>query len=262
MAKKATLLIVDRERILVDLLMRALSSPELAVLGATTADEAVNLIDLHGPDLVVIDASIQNGLPLISSLKSSNPKSKIVAITADNELAKRMGSMSIENVDRNAGLDMLVNTIKKHVDADLSRLVQSRIHVLVADDEAELVEVLSRYLISHGYSVTVAKNGRQAVERADSDPSIQIILLDVSMPEMGGMEALSIIVSRDPRPNVIMMTAVADREIARQAMKMGAFDYILKPFDFASIDASIVACLSYSEYQKQPWWKRLTSKSN
>jgi len=42
-------------------------------------------------------------------------------------------------------------------------------------------------------------------------------------------------------------------------MRIGAFDYIVKPFDFGSMESSIDACLSYSEYQKQPWWKRLTS---
>ena len=56
----------------------------------------------------------------------------------------------------------------------------------------------------------------------------------------------------------IMMTAIADREIAKQAIKMGAFDYIVKPFDFVAIESSIAACISYSEYQKRPWWKRLT----
>ena len=58
---------------------------------------------------------------------------------------------------------------------------------------------------------------------------------------------------------VIIMTAVADREIARQAMRNGAFDFIVKPFDLGAMESSIDACLSYSEYQKQPWWKRLTS---
>jgi response regulator of citrate/malate metabolism len=42
-------------------------------------------------------------------------------------------------------------------------------------------------------------------------------------------------------------------------MRIGAFDYIVKPFDFGSMESSIDACLSYSEYQKQSWWKRLTS---
>jgi DNA-binding NtrC family response regulator len=85
-------------------------------------------------------------------------------------------------------------------------------------------------------------------------------LLDVSMPVMGGMEVLREVMNLDPHPNVIMMTAVTDREIARQAMKIGAFDYIVKPFDFRVIEASITACLSHIEYSKQPWWKRLTGR--
>src|SRR4051794_20467674 len=71
MANKATILIVDREKILVDLLARALSSPELSVLGTTSAEDAARLIELHGPDLVVIDPAVQNGLPLISGIRSS-----------------------------------------------------------------------------------------------------------------------------------------------------------------------------------------------
>lgn len=261
MAKKSTIIIIDREKILVDLLTRALSSAELVVLGATTADDAVRLLDLHGPDLVVIDPAINNGISLLASLISSPIKVKTVALTSGEDMAQRARSLGADAlVDRNSGLDALVTAIRNHVDADLSSFSKDSVRVLVADDEEGLRNLLSDYLGARGYSTVFARNGKEAMERLQADPSIQIVLLDVSMPEMGGMEALSLIMARDPHPNVIMMTAVADREIARQAMKTGAFDYILKPFDFAGIEASIVACLSHSEYQKQPWWKRLTRR--
>jgi CheY-like chemotaxis protein len=257
---KTTILIVDREKILVDLLIRSLSTPELTVLGATTAEDAIKLVDLHGPDLVVIDPSIPTGLQLVSSLRSSPNKTKIVAITATEELAARVRSIGIDAVvDRNSGLDALVSAIRNHIDADISSLQQG-VRVLVTDDEEGLRNVLSEFLRGQGYSVVFATNGLEAVERVESDPTIQIVLMDVNMPRMGGMEALGRIMSRDPHPNVIMMTAVADRDIARQAMKTGAFDYVLKPFDFPAIEASITACMSHSEYQKQPWWKRLTRR--
>jgi len=74
---------------------------------------------------------------------------------------------------------------------------------------------------------------------------------------MGGLEALKSIMASDPHPNVIMITSVADREIAQQARKTGAFDYILKPFNLSAVEASITACLSRSAYKKQKsWWKR------
>jgi len=261
MAKKATLVIVDREKIIVDLLTRALATAKLAVFGTTTAEAAAKLIDLHGADVLVIDPSIQNGLALASSVRANFKNTKIIAITGSDDLRQSAHAQGIEAiVDRNSGLDALSATIQRYVDADLSGLDRSGVRVLVADDEEALCNVLSEFLAGRGYSVTLAKNGREAVERVSADRNIQIVLLDVAMPEMGGIEALNIIMSRDPHPNVIMMTAVADREIARQAMRTGAFDYIIKPLDFAAIESSITACLSHSEYQKQPWWKRLTGR--
>ncbi|HLH32667.1 MAG TPA: response regulator [Terriglobia bacterium] len=260
MAKKATILIVDKEKILVDLLIRALSSADLSVVGATSADEGARLIDLHAPDLIVIDPSLQNGLPLLASLGSSEAKSKIIVVAASDEIRARATDIGVPTiVDRDAGFDALVAAIRGQLPSDLKILgSDNSIHVLVCDDEEELRTLLSEFLKTRGYAVGMAANGREAVEYIRNHPETKIALLDVSMPVMGGMEALSQIMQSDPHPHVLMMTAVADREIARQAMKTGAFDYILKPFDFGAIESSITACLSHFEYQKQPWWKKFT----
>ena len=82
MAKKATILIVDKEKLLVDLLIRSLSSPEIAVVGTTSADEGVRLHDLHAPDLLVIDPSVQNGIALMAGVRSGPIQAKIVAVAA------------------------------------------------------------------------------------------------------------------------------------------------------------------------------------
>src|SRR5262249_25103443 len=152
-----------------------------------------------------------------------------------------------QTVDRNAGLDALVAAIRGALPAQFSQLGRdNRVSVLIVDDEDDIRNLLSQFLSSRGYAVSFATNGHDAVLAVDKKPAPEIVLLDVSRPVMGGMEALSHIMSLEQHPSVIMMTAVADREIARQAMKTGAFDYILKPFDFAAIEASITACLSYS----------------
>jgi DNA-binding NtrC family response regulator len=260
MAQKATILIVDKEKILVDLLVRALTSPDISVFGTTSADEGARLVDLHGPDLLVIDPSIQNAQPLMASVRSGQFKAKIVAVAGDNESRGQVQALNIETiVDRNAGWEALVAAIRAALPANLRISGQTELaSILIVDDEEDIRTVLEEYLKPRGYKVSFAKNGLEALERIQQDASIQIVMLDVSMPLMGGMEALNQIMNHDPHPNVIMLTALADREIARQAMKIGAFDYILKPFDFAAIETSIAACVSYSEYQKRPWWKRLT----
>src|SRR5580700_8399738 len=98
MAKKATILIVNKEKILVDLLIRSLSSFELAVFGATSADEGGRLVALHGPDLLVIDPSIENGIPLLSSVRSGPYKAKVIAVTASEEMRKTVQGLGIETV--------------------------------------------------------------------------------------------------------------------------------------------------------------------
>jgi DNA-binding NtrC family response regulator len=257
---KSTILVVDKEKIIVDLLVRALSSDDVGAFGTTSAEDALRLLDMSPPTLVVVDPSVSNGPALLEAIVRS--KAKAVVVSGSEEMAGRAVAAGLPNiVDRNAGLDALVLSIRRALDAPIKVLGRDDgIPILVVDDEDEIRNVLCEFLIGKGYNVRTGKNGYEAVTAVNDDPSLQVVLLDVSMPKMGGMEALSHIMDRDNPPSVIMMTAVADREVARQAMKTGAFDYILKPFDFASIDASIVACISQKEFQKQPWWKRLTRR--
>ena len=261
MAKKAVILVVDKERMFVDLLTRALASNELSTLGTTSYDEAITLFDLYGPDLVVVDPTISNGFVFVDKVLKSK-QSKLLVVGADEDVFRRAASLGIENtVARADGLDALASAIRRVLGTDLAVMgKRDGLHMLVCDDELEIRHVLSEFLSDKGYSVKTATNGKEAINGVDDDPQLQVVLLDVSMPIMGGMEALALIMAREKRPNVIMMTAVADREVARQALKLGAFDYILKPFNFAAIETSIVACLSHSEYEKQPWWKKLTRR--
>ena len=256
---KKTILIVDQDKILVDLLIRALSPNDLSVLGTTSADEAAHLLDLHSPDLLVIDPAIPNGIQLLQSVRSGGFKLRIVAVAASGEVRDRARAIGIETIiERDGGLKALVSAIRSGLGADV--LIMGReesVRVLIAEDAEEIRDMLSEFLIGKGYTVSFAKNGREAIQQLKSDPALQIILLDVSMPEMGGLEALKSIMASDPHPNVIMITSVADSEIAQQTLKTGAFDYILKPFSLDAAEASITACLSRVAYKKQKsWWKR------
>jgi DNA-binding NtrC family response regulator len=256
---KRTILIVDQNKILVDLLICALSSNDLSMLGATSADEAARLLDLQAPDLLVIDPAIPYGIQLLDSVRSGGLKTKVVAVAASGEVRDQVRAIGIDTiVERNNGLEGLVAAIRSLSGADVFIMGrEDSVHVLIADDQEHIRDVLSEFLIHKGFTVSFAKNGREAIQQVKSDPALQIVLLDVSMPEMGGLEALKAIMASDPHPNAIMITSVADREIARQALKTGAFDYILKPFNLDTVEASIAACLSRTAYKKQKsWWKR------
>jgi two-component system, chemotaxis family, chemotaxis protein CheY len=256
-AKKDTVLIVDQDKIVVDLLIRDLTSEDLAVVGATSLDEAVRLIDMHRPAFLVIDAEIPNCIPFLNSVRTEKVKLKILAVKAADHARVKLQSMGIDTVDKGTGLEELVTAIRILIGADRMIGEHDRgAHVLVADDSDEMRVTLTAFLLRKGFVVSSAKNGREAVEQVKKDSRLQIALLDVSMPEMGGLDALKEIKKLNSDINVIVMTAVNDSQVARLAVESGAFDYILKPFSFDQMESSIAACLHHQEYEKKKsWWK-------
>ncbi len=90
--------------------------------------------------------------------------------------------------------------------------------------------LLQRILEGAGYQVTTAANGKEALYQVSLGKT-EVVLLDIKMPEMSGLEALSRLTAEPPDTCAIMVTSVADTQTAIEAMKLGAYDYILKPFD-------------------------------
>ncbi len=107
-------------------------------------------------------------------------------------------------------------------------------HVLVIDDEKGLREMLHYALTERGYDVATAENGRAAVEQARSR-TFDLALCDIMMPIMGGMETLRALKRDHPAMEVIMVTGFATQETAAESLKLGAFDYIAKPYDLDTL---------------------------
>lgn len=107
--------------------------------------------------------------------------------------------------------------------------------VLIVDDEIEVCKVLQYFLTMKGYEVDTASDGATAIRKVkESRP--HIVLLDIKMPGMGGLDVLKKIKAVDPSIGVIMISAVTDNELAKSAMKLGAYDYITKPVDFEYLE--------------------------
>ncbi len=100
--------------------------------------------------------------------------------------------------------------------------------ILVVDDDAELRDNLCEILTEAGFATVPAESGEQALELLE--PSVDLILLDMIMPGIGGSAALPLLKQRDPSLRIIMVTAFATIENAVEAMRRGADDYVTKPF--------------------------------
>ena len=101
--------------------------------------------------------------------------------------------------------------------------------ILVVDDEESMRDVLRRILSAEGYSVSLAENGKRALAILEKE-RFDFVLCDIRMPEMGGLELLREIMSRKIPGTAIMMSAFGTVQTAVEAMKLGAYDYISKPF--------------------------------
>ena len=135
--------------------------------------------------------------------------------------------------------------------------------ILVVDDEAPVREVLTEYFTTEGYAVEGAGSGAEALTvvrggRAD------LVLLDVRMPALDGVQVLRKIREINEDVPVIMVTANEDVGLAKETLRLGAFDYVAKPFDFDYLDRAVAAGLARAG-EKAPAghapeddpWKRL-----
>ena len=106
----------------------------------------------------------------------------------------------------------------------------SEFKVLLVDDETDFVETLVKRLRKRKLDVRAASSGQQALDMLSESPS-DVVVLDVKMPDMDGIETLRRIKKIAPSVEVVMLTGHANVEVAMQGMELGAFDYLMKPID-------------------------------
>jgi len=120
------------------------------------------------------------------------------------------------------------------------------LRILVADDEPDIVLVLSDRLLARGHEVTSAGDGEAALTALESKP-VDLVFLDVEMPRLSGIEALRQIRQRWPDLPVVILTGHGTIRLAVEAMKEGAVDFITKPFESSQLDSVITKAMERNE---------------
>ncbi|MFQ6067017.1 MAG: sigma-54-dependent transcriptional regulator, partial [bacterium] len=114
--------------------------------------------------------------------------------------------------------------------------------ILVVDDEQAILEFLSRSLGGEGYQVLVVDNGERALAKVREEKP-EVVLLDIRMPGMDGIETLGRIREFDKESSIILLTAYGSMDTVVEAMKLGAYDYITKPFELEKLKSLIKGAL-------------------
>ncbi|HME97101.1 MAG TPA: response regulator [Methylomirabilota bacterium] len=115
--------------------------------------------------------------------------------------------------------------------------------ILVVDDEPEVRKLMEHFLTDRGYQVRLAANGREGLAAIDSFAP-DVVLLDMHMPEMDGLETLKELAVRAPGLPVIMVTVNEDVQTTSQLLQLGAADYVPKPFNLDYLEQAINIQLS------------------
>jgi DNA-binding NtrC family response regulator len=114
--------------------------------------------------------------------------------------------------------------------------------ILVVDDEELVCNVLKEFLKLKGYEVHTANDGPTGISLV-KEIRPHIVLLDIIMPGMGGIDVLQEIKKIDPKVGVIMVTGVADHELAKRTLELGAYDYITKPIDLDYFESVVMVMI-------------------
>lgn len=115
--------------------------------------------------------------------------------------------------------------------------------ILVVDDEPEVRQLMEHFLTERGYEVRITENGRLGLAALDTFTP-DVVLLDMHMPEMDGLETLKRLAARSPSLPVIMITVNEDIETTARLLQLGAADYVPKPFNLEYLEQAINIQLS------------------
>ncbi len=110
--------------------------------------------------------------------------------------------------------------------------------ILVVDDDPLIRKTLSSHLSKEGFEVTLAEDGEEGLRKFEESP-VELVILDIRLPDMDGLEVLWKIREKSENAQIIIMTAYDDMKTTVEAIKLGAFEYLVKPLDYGELDLTI-----------------------
>jgi len=123
--------------------------------------------------------------------------------------------------------------------------------ILIVDDETAFADITAKRLAQRGFSVETANDGPRAIRIVEDKEDLDVVILDVKMPGMDGLEVLKAIMSVRPILRVLLLTGHGTVESAVQGIKHGAYDYLLKPADIEALTSKIGAAAAEKREMEQ-----------
>jgi DNA-binding response OmpR family regulator len=245
-----SVLCVDDDPSVLELLTDFLTGQGFEVITANNGVEAFLQVKQCKPQVVIMDLFMPQlgGLGALGRMKAIQPDLAVILISGVDtalDLVSESGLTVTAALSKPLNLSQLLEAlalagtpapVALAARAAVNQKPPVRARVLVTDDEIEMRKLLSEHCREKGYEVLEAADGEEALARVP-EYRPDIVLLDLMMAGIGGMETLRRIVAISPDSRVIIVTAVEQLETAQEALYLGAADYVTKPFGFQELDA-------------------------
>lgn len=216
-------------------------------MGITTGEGITDIIDEKKPDIVLLNIDIkgENSIDILSRVKAKNPDIPVIILARPDcreaaEAAIRKGASSC--IIQTGTEDDIAQALKDQLQRHRQEVSRGKCDILIIDDDLDILDMVKSYLQSNDYKCETVSNPGKAVNKLLSVKP-KLVLLDIVMPDIDGIDLLNEIKKKDPKVKVIMMSGIADRDICINAIKNGASGYITKPFSLQQLKVTLTTTL-------------------
>lgn len=250
-----SVLVVDDNAVNRDVLKRNLESINCLVVCAQDGAEALNLLEVETFDLVMLDIMMPgiDGIEVLRRMKDDDALKflPVMMVSAVDDMESIVSCIQMGAVDyivkpfegrllKSRVLRIFERGLQVEHSAAAQVCNSGVMKILVVDDSEINRDILRQRLVNYGYQVEIAVDGLDALEKL-ANASFDLILLDIMMPGLDGYETLERVkgdASLQDIP-VVMISALDDREVSKRCLKLGASDYITKPFNTVLLRARL-----------------------
>jgi DNA-binding NtrC family response regulator len=253
MEKGHKVMLIDDDTGMRELLYNILTKKGYEVVSAIGGEQAFQLMTKSKPDLIILDFEMpgMNGLTFLKRLRSFDVAMPVIMLTGWGEELLESEAKKLCVYDflrKGVGMDLFIESVNKFVEP--SRLakkpVQKKGYIIIVDDDPQIREMLKGFLTKKDYEVTTFETAEKALDKI-KDRKPNLILLDINMPGMDGITALKKFKEIDKKLGVIMITGNTEIGLAKEAVKFGATDYVMKPFNMEYLELSVMTKIFLGE---------------
>ncbi len=213
-----------------------------AVISSACGEEALAAMKHDWADVVLSNATLPDmaGAAFVQRIRSYHERLPVILLGSPSGNGAGAAALHESVLSSTAPDEAILTEVIRCLPTPGARpKAQWPASVLVVDDEPKLRSLLESFLQLHGLRTMTAGSGREALEALKTFDAT-IVLLDIKMPDMNGVETLKHIKSLKPHITVLMITGVEEEHTMQEALSLGAYDYLMKPFDLEYLETVLL----------------------